>query len=336
MTAARQVVPNRTYLISRRCTQRQMLLRPDVDTDRIYLYCLAEAVERYGVVLHGFIAMSNHQHLVIRDPTGNFPDFLAHLNKMIAKTMNVLRGRWENFWATEQPNAVHLVQPSDCFDKLVYVLTNPVNDHLVEHARDWPGACSFGLHFSGRPLTIARPRQFFDPDGRMPPHATLRIERPLGFESLSELQWTAKLQRAISSVEEDARRRRLRDGLRVLGRKAVLRVSPTDVPSSMAERGGLRPHVACRNGAARRNALASLAVFRRRRREALERHLAGERDVVFPYGTFRARGFIVIADDDAELQRTLDRTVVSAPGVTRTVAGSDQRDARRAPSLATA
>src|SRR5262245_22444980 len=113
MTLARQVISGRTYLISRRCTQRQFLLRPEPIVEQIYLYCLGEAAQRFDITLHGFIAMSNHQHLVIRDNRANFPDFLAHLHKMISKAMNALRGRWENFWATEQPNAVYLVESED-------------------------------------------------------------------------------------------------------------------------------------------------------------------------------------------------------------------------------
>ena len=72
MTVARQVIAGRTYLISRRCTQRQLLLRPDPQVEQIYLYCLAEAALRYDITLHGFIALSNHQHLLVRD---NRPTF---------------------------------------------------------------------------------------------------------------------------------------------------------------------------------------------------------------------------------------------------------------------
>ena len=145
MTLARQVVAGRTYLISRRCTQRQFLLRPDPMTEQIYLYCLGEAAQRYEITLHGFIAMSNHQHLLVRDNHANFPAFLAHLHKMLSKAMNALRRRWENFWATEQPNAVYLVEPADRFAKLVYLLANPFADHLVDRISDWPGACSLGM-----------------------------------------------------------------------------------------------------------------------------------------------------------------------------------------------
>ena len=185
VTLPRQVVSGRTYLMSRRCTQRQLLLRPDPQVAQIYLYCLGEAARRYDITLHGFIALSNHQHLLVRDNRGNFPEFLAHLNKLIAKAMNARLGRWENFWATEQPNAVYLVEPADRFAKLVYLLANPVADDLVDRISDWPGACSLALNLSGRSMTMKRPRGFFRANGKMPDEVTLRIERPDGFEDLS-------------------------------------------------------------------------------------------------------------------------------------------------------
>jgi len=295
MTVARQVLAGLTYLISRRCTQRQLLLRPDALVEQIYLYCLAEAAQRYGITLHGYVAMSNHQHLVVRDNHGNFPEFLAHLNKMIAKAMNAYRGRWENFWATEQPNAVHLVEADDRFAKLVYLLANPVADHLVERVNDWPGACSLGLSLSGRAKTVKRPRCFFSEKGKMPAEVTLRIERPEGFESLTDAEWTAKLEDAVHREEQRAREERVERGMRVLGRKAVLRAEPTDSPKTVEPRGRLRPSIACRNRARRIHELQALVAFRVARTAALLRHRAGVRDVAFPYGTYRVRGFFLLA-----------------------------------------
>ena len=39
----RQVLPRQFYLITRRCTQRQFLLRPDKATNNGFLYCLIDA-----------------------------------------------------------------------------------------------------------------------------------------------------------------------------------------------------------------------------------------------------------------------------------------------------
>lgn len=293
VTIARQVVAGTTHLITRRCTQRQLLLRPDPLVEQIYLYCLGDAVERHGISLHGFVAMSNHHHVVVRDNHGNFPAFLAHLHKMMAKVMNALRGRRENFWATEQPNAVRLVNPSDRFDKLVYLLANPVAGDLVDKVTDWPGASSLHMHLSGETMTVMRPDVFFGPKSTMPDAVTLRLERPDGFEDLSEEDWVAKLEAAVHAAEADARARRNTFQRDVLGREATLRASPTDSPTTVEARCTLRPHLACADEPSRVEALKALAAFRKQRRAALLRFLNGERDVEFPIGTYRIGRLLV-------------------------------------------
>jgi hypothetical protein len=42
----RQVFPRQFYLITRRCTQRQFLLRPDPVINNAFLYCLIDAALR--------------------------------------------------------------------------------------------------------------------------------------------------------------------------------------------------------------------------------------------------------------------------------------------------
>ncbi|HVH40908.1 MAG TPA: hypothetical protein VM925_01150 [Labilithrix sp.] len=217
-------------------------------------------------------------------------EFLAHLHKMISKAMNSLRGRWENFWATEQPNAVYLVEPADRFAKLVYLLANPIADHLVDRISDWPGACSLGMHLSGATKTVKRPRGFFRSNGKMPDAVTLRIERPDGFEELSEVAWVAKLRDALGREEQRAREERRVSGRGVLGRKAILGAEPTDSPKTVEARRELRPQLACINKRRRLRELAALIAFRAQRWTALVRYLVGERDVLFPHGTYRVRG----------------------------------------------
>lgn len=291
MTAPRQVIRSRTYLMTRRCTQRQFLLRPDPRVDQIYRYCLAEAVARYRMTLHAFLAMSNHQHLIVRDNEGNFPAFLAHLNKMIAKALNAHWGRWENLWATEQPNAVHLVDAEARFDKLVYLLANPVADFLVERVSDWPGASSLRQHLSGRTEVVKRPAGYFRDEGPMPELVTLRLERLDGFEHLSAEEWSAKIAHAVRVEEENARAERIRKKVRVLGRKAVLRAAHTDRPRTVEPRRALRPSVACRDADRRVRALQALLAFRVAHRAAIRRRMAGDAAVEFPLGTYRARLF---------------------------------------------
>jgi hypothetical protein len=49
MSLPRQVLQGTFYLLTRRCTQRQFLLRPDEETNNAFVYCLAEAAQRFDI-----------------------------------------------------------------------------------------------------------------------------------------------------------------------------------------------------------------------------------------------------------------------------------------------
>jgi len=60
MTLPREVIAGRFYMVTRRCTQRLFLLRPDEATNNAFLYCLAEAAQRFDIDVLLPCAMSNH------------------------------------------------------------------------------------------------------------------------------------------------------------------------------------------------------------------------------------------------------------------------------------
>ena len=102
MTAPRPVIPGLFLFLTRRCTQRQFLLRPDVETNNAFVYCLAEAAQRFGMDVLLSQMMSNHQHTAVYDALGREVEFREHFHKMMARSQNALRGRWENFWSAEE------------------------------------------------------------------------------------------------------------------------------------------------------------------------------------------------------------------------------------------
>jgi len=67
-----------SYLVTRRCAQRQFLLRPDTDTNNAFTYCLIEAAQRCQVEVVLPCALSNHYHAVIFDRWGRYLAFLEH------------------------------------------------------------------------------------------------------------------------------------------------------------------------------------------------------------------------------------------------------------------
>ena len=84
--------PAQFYMITRRCTQRQFLLRPDPATNTAFTYCLIEAALRCQIDVLPPCALSNHYHAVIFDRCGRYPEFVEYFDKMFARSQNALRG----------------------------------------------------------------------------------------------------------------------------------------------------------------------------------------------------------------------------------------------------
>ncbi|HWU87614.1 MAG TPA: hypothetical protein VN253_10090 [Kofleriaceae bacterium] len=288
MTLPREIIPGRFYMVTRRCTQRQLLLRPDAATNNAFLYCLAEAAQRFDIDVLLPCAMSNHHHTVVFDRHGTLPAFTEHFHKLLAKCQNALRGRWENLWSCEQVCVVRLVDPEDVLRKLVYVATNPVKDHLVERVRHWPGVNGLTALLAQRPLHATRPRHFFRPDGSMPAAITLHLVLPPELGNLDRFR--AELRHQVEYAAAAAAAERRQTGAGVLGRRAVLRQSWQASPTGREPRRQLRPQVAARSSWSRIEALLRNREFLLAYREARDRWLAGTW-ISFPVGTYWLRRF---------------------------------------------
>jgi REP element-mobilizing transposase RayT len=288
MTLPRQIIAGRFYMVTRRCTQRQFLLRPDRETNNAFIYCLAEAAQRFDIDVLLCCAMANHHHTVIYDRHGVVPAFTEHFHKMFAKSQNALRGRWENFWSSEQVCTVHLVDAADVMRKLVYTATNPVKDRLVERVHHWPGVNGLAALLGQRPLHATRPRHFFRSQGRMPEAVTLRLEIPPELGAPASL--LAELRQQVAAAEAAVAAERKRTGAGVMGRRAVLRQSWRDSPGSREPRRTLRPQIAARSQWTRIEALQRNREFITAYRAARERWLFGK-PIAFPVGTYWLRRF---------------------------------------------
>jgi len=287
MSQPRQVLPGTTYLVSRRCAQRQFLLRPSRQVNRIFRFCLAVAAQRTGIQLHAYCAMSNHYHLVLTDPGARLPEFMHWMNKNVAKSINALLGRWEAVWAPGSYSAVRLADSEAVLKELVYVYTNPVDAGLVRRARDWPGALSLPSHMTAPPTKIRRTTGFFRDQGPVPSSAPLELSVPPVLRGGSDL--VQRLERMVRERERELQQQAQAKGLSFLGRKKVLRQSPWGRPRDAEPRRGLNPRIACRDKWKRIETIQRLKEFVAAYREARQRYLDGETHVRFPAGTYWLR-----------------------------------------------
>lgn len=286
MTAPRQVLPGTVYMLTRRCSQQQFLLRPSETTNAIFLYVLAVAARRFNVQVHAFCVLSNHFHVIVTDPDACLPAFGQYLDSLVARAVNASLGRWESFWAPSSFSAVALASPADILDKTTYVLANPVAAELVARGKEWPGLWSAPESIGGDAILAPRPTAFFRATGYMPEVAKLELVPPPGFTADA---FRERIGEALALVEARTRETLRAEHRKPLGVQKVLAQKPTARPAGFARRRGLKPRVAGRDRWKRIEALLRLVEFLRAYRVAWRARRAGEPPLVFPAGTYLLR-----------------------------------------------
>jgi len=285
----RQILPQVTYLITRRTILRHMLLRPDHRMTQILLYLLAVLVRHHGMQLHAVCAMSTHIHLVVTDVDAKLPAFLQSFHRTVALCTKVLR-RWTDVvWDKTPTSVVRLETPTAVIEKIAYVLANPVAAHLVRCAHQWPGAKVLAAEIGTGVLRAGRPTVYLDPrNPQWPEHATLPISLPPGVTPDEAPAFRRQVAAEIARIERHAEAEMHRQRKSFPNARDLRTISPQQRATSTEPRFDRNPTFAPGRGRAEagRAAASALQTFRALYREALRRWQSLDRDVVFPAGTW--------------------------------------------------
>ena len=116
------------YHVTARGNQRQAVFRDDADRTR-FLETLAEAAERFGVIVHAYCLMPNHHHLLLQTPRGNLSrmmgwvqtTYTVRFNRRHRRDGHLFQGRFKaqvveaDEYARELIEYIHLnpVRPRD-------------------------------------------------------------------------------------------------------------------------------------------------------------------------------------------------------------------------------
>ncbi len=274
-------------MLTRRCVQRQFLLRPDPELVNAFLYCLIVAATQFEIVLLQSTGMSNHHHTVIYDQHARVSEFMGQFHRLLAKCVNHLRHRWENVWSSEAPSAVRLLEVEDVINKVVYAATNPVKDNLVDTVAEWPGANTLAALLSGGTISATRPA-FFDDDGKMPKEVSMTLELPARLGDANAVKETIRAR--VARFEKRKALMRALTGRRSLGRRAILKQRWSDSPLSQTPHRNLKPRLAARSKWNRVEALLRTKQFLVDYRIARQAMLAGK-PIPFPPGTYWLRRY---------------------------------------------
>jgi putative transposase len=292
VTAPREILPGRSYLLTRRCTQRQFLLKPSRRTNQLVRYCLGVAAAKTGLLLHAVCFMSNHWHGVVSDPQARLPEFLEHFHRLFAKAQNASLGRWENLWSSDKTSVVLLVSDDDVLEKMSYTIANPTAAGLVRSPREWPGVITTRI---GERYSVDMPDVFFDPEGTLPETVQLELTRPPIYPQLAPAELARYLAAAVERRVREARTAMARQGRKFLGAKAVLQQSFDAAPKTIEPRRNPNPRIAAAHTPERVQAIRNLVAFMRDYRAAWHAWRHGKREQLFPAGTYALRIYARVA-----------------------------------------
>ncbi len=252
----------------------------------IFLYCLAHALGATGVLLHEYVVMSDHYHLVLSDPERGLPKLEQILNSFVARAVNGLYSLRGTFWERVPFSGPSLPDDAALVSACAYVLANPCSAHLVERPDEWTGLTSWSLEY-GQTLVVERPAIFFS--DRMEPRLEIRLVRPPGLLHLSDAQLRQEVRRRALELAAKAAEERHRAGRRVLGMRRIERQSVHDDPQSPGPRHFPRPRPKSEETWSLRGMGRPTRDWVIEHRDAREAWTRGKRDVVFPWGTYLMR-----------------------------------------------
>lgn len=292
MSEPREILPGKTWLITRSIIFQYLLLRPDAATTNLVYYVLAHVAEKYGILVHALCVMSDHHHMIVTDVRGNLPNFMMELHRLLAVSLKQLR-RWKGpIWDGQRTSAVTLETPDAIIQETAYVLANPVNAGLVEDEPEWPGAKSSLEQLGGGTITAKRPNFYFSGKNKQwRDEITLEFSLPPGVDDAEKFRRMVGAE--YETLKKQAHKMMRASGRRFHGAKRAMLVSPLQRAKTPRPEGGLNPRFAVGRGnkEALMECIAKRREFINHYRRALERWRAGERDVVFPPGTWWMRVF---------------------------------------------
>ena len=286
----------KTVAISNRTIHGRHLLKPSLRLNAIIIGALARAQRKFGVLIHAYVVLSNHYHLLASfSDAQQMADFIRDFQAKVAKEVAHLYGWHTKIWARRYDHIP--VDPSDAnqFDQLRYIFANGVKEGLVASPLDWPGASTAralydgvthipGLWIDRTGLTRARQRRGpVDPEDFHQPETLVLSPLPC-CRHLDTQDYRQQIVDMIDEITRQARSHHRRNRTQPLGVRRILRQDPLK-PTELTERRP-RPRIHALTRAAREAYLKAYRIVVLAYRAAAKRLRDGHPEPGFPPGCF--------------------------------------------------
>ncbi len=124
------------YHVTARGNERRKIFLSRTDYEKFLSY-LTDALHKYGVILHSYVLMANHYHLIVETPKANLSTFMhglgssytTYFNLRRRRTGHLFQGRYKAFLIDVDSYLLELSR---------YLHLNPVRAGITARPEDYP------------------------------------------------------------------------------------------------------------------------------------------------------------------------------------------------------
>ncbi|MBI2212146.1 MAG: transposase [Acidobacteria bacterium] len=127
--------PGAIWHVTSRGNERREIFRTDDDRHN-FVGLVAESVVKHHWILHAWVLMTNHYHLLIETPEPTLSTGVKRLNGLYAQNFNRAHHRVGHLFQGRF-NAILVQRESHLLELVRYIVLNPVRCGAVEHAGDY-------------------------------------------------------------------------------------------------------------------------------------------------------------------------------------------------------
>lgn len=304
MAKPRYVPPNSTVEITDKCINDMLLLRPSPELNDLFLGILGMALVKFGVLLHAFVVMSNHLHMLVTTPdAATLARFMNFVKSKLAREITRLHN-WKDKVFASRYNAVIVVDEDAQVERARYIMSHGVKEDLVWDPEHWPGATSMPTLIHGDRLTgTYYDRTAYHRAKRRGNNVALAdfattcdipITKLPCWAHLDDQEYQKRCCQLLESIREETKARFRRNGVTPMGPRAIRRQSPHSRPRRPKRTPAPLCHASTQR--ARREFRRKYRAFVSEYKAASARYRAGDLDVLFPQHCFPPpRSFVVPA-----------------------------------------
>jgi len=279
--------------VGNRTIQGRYLLRPTPELTDVILGVLGRAQRCYGMLIHAFVFLSNHYHMLVSPKNAKqLADFMCFVDTNIAKEAGKLANWKGRFWADRYSAIVVSNEEQAQVGRLQYVLSNGCKEGLVARPHDWTGASTASALLEG---TLTLSGHWYDRTKEYRARQAGRTELFAVLETvtLSPLPCWADLEKnehhlcvrqIVQEIEDATEKKHRENGSSPMGMEQVLRRDPHCHPKNFEPSPAPLFHAASKR--VRRFLGDAYSTFVANYRYAAERLKAGDLQACFPAGSF--------------------------------------------------